>query len=132
MAFVDLRDHSGIVQCVIDNAVDVRSEYVVKITGVPNPGRTMSVLIRGSNELVVGEADRSLHDALCVVRSIVKKRFLLAGGGAPEIELSRRLNAYAKTLPGMDSYCLKAYAEAKVKEAAGELVIVYTGESFCS
>ena len=72
----------------------------------------MSVLIRGSNELVVGEADRSLHDALCVVRSIVKKRFLLAGGGAPEIELSRRLNAYAKTLPGMDSYCLKAYAEA--------------------
>ena len=85
---------------------------VVKITGVPNPGRTMSVLIRGSNELVVGEADRSLHDALCVVRSIVKKRFLLAGGGAPEIELSRRLNAYAKTLPGMDSYCLKAYAEA--------------------
>ena len=42
----------------------------------------------------------------------MKKRFLLAGGGAPEIELSRRLNAYAKTLPGMDSYCLKAYAEA--------------------
>ena len=37
LAFVDLRDHSGIVQCVIDNAVDVRSEYVVKITGVVRP-----------------------------------------------------------------------------------------------
>lgn len=34
LAFVDLRDHSGIIQCVIDNAVDVRSEYVVRITGV--------------------------------------------------------------------------------------------------
>ena len=37
LAFVDLRDHSGIVQCVIDNAVDVRSEYVVRITGVVRP-----------------------------------------------------------------------------------------------
>jgi len=37
LAFVDLRDHTGIVQCVIDNAVDVRSEYVVRITGVVRP-----------------------------------------------------------------------------------------------
>ena len=34
LAFVDLRDHTGIVQCVVDDAVDVRSEYVVRITGV--------------------------------------------------------------------------------------------------
>ena len=37
LAFVDLRDHTGIVQCVIDNAVDVRSEYVVRVTGVVRP-----------------------------------------------------------------------------------------------
>ena len=34
LAFVDVRDHSGIVQCVVDNVVDVRSEYVVRITGI--------------------------------------------------------------------------------------------------
>ena len=34
LAFVDLRDHSGIVQCVVDNDVDVRSEYVLRVTGV--------------------------------------------------------------------------------------------------
>ena len=34
LAFVDLRDHSGIIQCVVDNDVDVRSEYVIRITGV--------------------------------------------------------------------------------------------------
>ncbi|MGI9051892.1 MAG: aspartate--tRNA ligase [Ilumatobacteraceae bacterium] len=34
LAFVDLRDHSGAVQCVVDNAIDVRSEYVVRVTGV--------------------------------------------------------------------------------------------------
>ncbi|MEY2609424.1 MAG: aspartyl-tRNA synthetase, partial [Actinomycetota bacterium] len=37
LAFVDLRDHTGIVQCVIDNAVDVRSEYVVRVTGIVRP-----------------------------------------------------------------------------------------------
>ena len=34
LAFVDVRDHAGVVQCVVDNAIDVRSEYVVRITGV--------------------------------------------------------------------------------------------------
>ena len=61
---------------------------------------------------VLGEAERSLHDALCVVRCLVTKRFLIAGGGAPEIEVSLQLGAYAKTLQGMESYCVKAFAEA--------------------
>lgn len=47
---------------------------VVKITGIKNRGRTVSVLAMGSNNLVVEECERSLHDALCVVRCIVKKR----------------------------------------------------------
>lgn len=41
---------------------------VVKITGIANKGRTATVLLRGSNKLVLEEADRSLHDALCVIR----------------------------------------------------------------
>ncbi len=60
---------------------------MVKITEVVKPGKTMSILVRGSNKLVLEEAERSLHDALCVVRSLVKKRFLMCGGGAPEIEV---------------------------------------------
>ena len=54
LAFVDLRDHSGIIQCVIDNAVDVRSEYVVKITGVVRPrpeGTINSNLSTGAVEI---------------------------------------------------------------------------------
>eukprot|EP01090_Pellita_catalonica_P017468 TRINITY_DN527_c0_g3_i6.p1 TRINITY_DN527_c0_g3~~TRINITY_DN527_c0_g3_i6.p1 ORF type:complete len:538 (-),score=119.07 TRINITY_DN527_c0_g3_i6:65-1657(-) len=85
---------------------------ITKILGVPNPGKTVSILIRGSNKLVIGEARRSLHDALCVVRSLVKKKFLIAGGGAPEIELSLQLGAYAKTLPGRLGTCVAAFAEA--------------------
>ena len=85
---------------------------VVKISGVRALGRTATVLVRGSNKLVLDEADRSLHDALCVVRCLVNKRFLIAGGGAPEIEVSRQLGAWAKTLLGMDAYCVRAFAEA--------------------
>jgi len=85
---------------------------VVKVTGVPNAGKTVSILVLGSNKLVVDEADRSIHDALCVIRSIVKQKFLLVGGGAPEVELALRLEAKAKTLAGADSYCYRAFSEA--------------------
>ncbi|KAH7291545.1 hypothetical protein KP509_29G021200 [Ceratopteris richardii] len=92
--------------------VPVGSGRIVKITGIKNMGRTTTVLVRGSNQLVLDEADRSLHDALCVVRCLVNKKFLIAGGGAPEVEVSRQLGAWAKTLYGMESYCVKAFAEA--------------------
>merc|ERR1712083_867925 len=52
------------------------------------------------------------HDALCVIRCLVKKRFLIAGGGAPETEISRELMLYANTLTGADAYCFKGFAEA--------------------
>ena len=47
---------------------------VCKITGLKTKGRTVSVLAMGSNSLVLEECERSLHDALCVVRCLVKKR----------------------------------------------------------
>ncbi|EPS95438.1 hypothetical protein FOMPIDRAFT_1132484 [Fomitopsis schrenkii] len=85
---------------------------VVRITGVRNRGRTVSILAMGSNNLVLEECERSLHDALCVVRCLVKKRALIAGGGAPEIHVSRLLSQYAQSLRGMEAYCFQAYADA--------------------
>lgn len=85
---------------------------IVKFTGVANPGKTVSVLVRGINSLIVDEAERSIHDALCVIRCLVKERALIAGGGAPEIELSIRLAEYANTLTGMEQYCFRQFAES--------------------
>ncbi|PWN30603.1 putative CCT4-component of chaperonin-containing T-complex [Jaminaea rosea] len=85
---------------------------VCKITGIKNMGRTVSILCTGANSLVLEESERSLHDALCVVRCLVKKRALIAGGGAPEVHVSRLLAAHAQTLKGMEAYCFQAYAEA--------------------
>ena len=87
---------------------------VVKFTDIVNMGRTITILMRGSNRLVLDEADRSIHDALCVVRSLVKKRFLISGGGAPEAECALRITQWAKTLPGVASYCARAFAEVSV------------------
>ena len=53
---------------------DANDVKVVRITGVKNPGRTVSILAMSSNSLVLEECERSLHDALCVVRCLVKKR----------------------------------------------------------
>ena len=84
---------------------------VVKVTGIVKMGRTITILMRGSNRLVLDEADRSVHDALCVVRSLVKKRYMIAGGGSPEAECAMRLTMWSKTLTGVRSYCVRAFAE---------------------
>lgn len=85
---------------------------IVRFTGVPQPCRTVSVLIRGANRLIVDEAERSLHDALCVIRSLVKLRFLCPGGGAPEMEVALGLREWAKSLTGVLGLCARTYADA--------------------
>ncbi|CAK9834155.1 T-complex protein 1 subunit delta [Anthophora retusa] len=92
--------------------VQTGNSKFVKITKIQNPGPTVTVLVRGSNKLVLEEAVRSLHDALCVVRCLVKQKALIAGGGAPEIELALELAAYAQKLTGVDAYCIEAFANA--------------------
>jgi len=61
---------------------------IIYVTGCPEQSRTVSILVRGSNQLVLEEAERSLHDALCVVRALVKKRHLVPGGACVEMEVS--------------------------------------------
>ncbi len=75
--------------------------------------KTATILIRGSSALILDEADRSLHDALCVIRSIVKIKSIVPGGGAIEIELSRQLEEYSQTLnQGSLGKVIQAFAEA--------------------
>ncbi|KAE8145319.1 chaperonin Cpn60/TCP-1 family [Aspergillus avenaceus] len=87
----------------------------VKMTGIksaPTTNQTVSIVARGANNLILDEAERSLHDALCVIRCLVKKRALIAGGGAPEIEVAHALAMRARELTGTEAICWKAFAEA--------------------
>jgi T-complex protein 1 subunit delta len=92
--------------------VSVGEQKVIKITDVPGAEKTCSILVRGSNHLVIDEAERSIHDALCVIRALVKKRSLVPGGAAVEMEVATRLMEYSTTVFGVDSYIIRAYAEA--------------------
>jgi thermosome len=81
------------------------------VEGCKHP-RAVTILIRGGTERIVDEAERSVHDALCVVRDLVEEPKVLAGGGAPELEISRILRKYAETLPGREQLAVKSFAEA--------------------
>jgi thermosome len=81
------------------------------VEGCKHP-KAVTILIRGGTERIVDEAERSLHDALCVVRDVVEEPKILAGGGAPELEISRMLKKYAETLPGREQLAVKSFAEA--------------------
>ncbi|RWS09857.1 T-complex protein 1 subunit delta-like protein [Dinothrombium tinctorium] len=88
---------------------------ILKITGIQNVsamGKTVNVLLRGSNKMVIEEAERSIHDALCVIRCLVKKQALLPGGGAPEIEMALRLTELSRSMTGLHSVCYRAFAES--------------------
>lgn len=58
------------------------------------------------------EAERSLHDALCVLRSLVKNRHIVAGGGAIEIEIAKQLETFAQTQRGLMGKIIERYAES--------------------
>lgn len=94
--------------------LDSSGSKIVEITGVTskNIKPTVSVIIRGANNLVLDETERSLHDALCVIRCLVKQQALIAGGGAPEIEVSRQLMKEANKLSGVEQFVYKEFAQA--------------------
>ena len=89
----------------------VGDDKMVFIEGCRNP-RSVAILIRGGTERVVDEAERSIHDALCVVRDVVQEPKILAGGGAPELEVARVLRDYAESLPGREQLAVQKFAEA--------------------
>ena len=89
----------------------VADEKMIFVEGCKNP-KAVSILIRGGNERVVDEAERSIKDALNVVRDVIIEPKVLAGGGAPEAELARRLRRFADTLTGKERLAVSAFADA--------------------
>ena len=89
----------------------VADDYMVFIEGCKNP-RSVTILVRGGTELIVDEVERSLHDALSVVRNIVVNPKVVAGGGAPEIYLALQLRKFAEKVGGKEQLAVEKYAEA--------------------
>ena len=74
--------------------------------------KAVSILIRAGIEHVVDEAERMLNDALSVVKAAIELPYILPGGGASEIELAKRLRAYARSIGGREQLAIEIYANA--------------------
>ena len=77
---------------------------MIYVSGCKNP-KAVSIIIRGSSEHVIDDLERGMHDALMVVGEVVKNKKIVAGGGAPETELSLQLRRYASNRRGPYPAC---------------------------
>jgi thermosome len=89
----------------------VESDKWVFIEGCKNP-QSVTILIRGGSQRIVDEVDRSIHDALMVVKDVVEKPAIVAGGGAPESYVASQLKEWADNFDGREQLAIKKYAEA--------------------
>ncbi|WP_290596777.1 thermosome subunit beta, partial [Archaeoglobus sp. JdFR-39] len=89
----------------------VGDEKMVFIEGCRNP-KAVTLLVRGGSEHVVDEVERSLTDAIKVVKAALESGKVVAGGGAPEIEVALRLRDWAPSLGGREQLAAEAFASA--------------------
>ena len=89
----------------------VESDKWVFIEGCKHP-QSVTLLIRGGSQRVIDEVDRSIHDALMVVKDVIEKPEIVAGGGAPESYAASQLKDWANNFDGREQLAIKKYAEA--------------------
>jgi chaperonin GroEL (HSP60 family) len=104
--------------------VKIGEDKLIYVRECKDP-RAVTIVLRGGSEHVVDEAERSLHDGLCVVRNAVEDGKIVAGGGASEAETAKELKSYATTVGGREQLAIEVFAEAvesipmKLAENAG-------------
>merc|ERR1740133_471356 len=74
--------------------------------------KAATILLRGANEFMLEEADRSVHDALCAVSRTLESNAVVPGGGAVETALSLHLEDHARTFEGYEQWAIAEFAEA--------------------
>lgn len=86
-------------------------EGMTVITGCENP-KALTILIRGGTEHVIDELERAIKDGIGDVTVALEKGFVVAGGGAFEMELAKRLHEFSQSVKGREQLAIKAFAES--------------------
>jgi thermosome len=89
----------------------IENDNWVFVEGCKNP-KAVTVLMRGGSQRVLDEAERSIHDALMVVKDVIEKPLMLVGGGAPEAYVALKLRAWSQSLSGREQLAVEKFAEA--------------------
>ena len=74
--------------------------------------KAVTVFVRGGNKMMIDETKRSLHDAICVARNLVRSNAIVYGGGAAEIACGIAVEEAADNCPGVEQYAMRAFADA--------------------
>eukprot|EP01096_Ripella_sp_DP13-Kostka_P002059 TRINITY_DN1270_c0_g1_i1.p1 TRINITY_DN1270_c0_g1~~TRINITY_DN1270_c0_g1_i1.p1 ORF type:complete len:570 (-),score=294.12 TRINITY_DN1270_c0_g1_i1:26-1630(-) len=107
-------DHPELVKigtCKLIEEVIIGEDKVIRFTGVAL-GEACTVVLRGATGHMLEEAERSLHDALCVVTQTVNAKRIVYGGGCSEIEMAIAVEEQARKTSGKVALALEAYARA--------------------
>ncbi|ODV81645.1 uncharacterized protein CANTADRAFT_3731 [Suhomyces tanzawaensis NRRL Y-17324] len=97
--------------CANFEEVQIGSQRYNFFKGCPE-AKTCTLVLRGGAEQVIAEVERSLHDAIMIVKRAVSHNSVVAGGGAIEMELSKYLRDYARTVAGKQQLIINGYAKA--------------------
>ncbi|MDG7049944.1 MAG: TCP-1/cpn60 chaperonin family protein [Nitrososphaerota archaeon] len=89
----------------------IEEDRWVFVEGCKNP-KSVTLLLRGGSQRVVDEVDRSVHDALMVVKDVMENPLIVAGGGAPETFAATRLRNWAKSLEGREQLAVEKFADS--------------------
>ena len=97
--------------CDLIEEVMIGEDVLLKFSGVPL-GEACTIVIRAATQQILDEADRSLHDALCVLSQVIKNPKLVYGGGASEMLMANAVTTLAAQTPGKESFAMEAFAKA--------------------
>lgn len=106
----DLQE-SNLGRCALLEEIQIGGERYNLFTGCPQT-RTVTIILRGGAEQFIDETERSLHDAIMIVRRALKNDAVVAGGGAIEMELSKHLRDYSRSVAGKEQLLVAAVAKA--------------------
>jgi T-complex protein 1 subunit beta len=98
-------------RCDLIEQVMIGEDILLRFSGVPL-GEACTVVIRGATQQIIDEADRSLHDALCVLAATVKESRIVYGGGCSETLMAVAVSKAAANTPGKEAVAMEAFARA--------------------
>jgi T-complex protein 1 subunit epsilon len=101
----------GAAKTVRQIAFGTTRDHVIVLEGCES-SKAVTIYVRGGNKMIIEEAKRSIHDALCVVRNLVRDNRIVYGGGAAEIACSILVADAADEIPGVEQYAVRAFASA--------------------
>jgi len=107
----DLPDSVKLGHCDLIEEVMIGEDRLIKFSGVAL-GEACSIVLRGATQQILDEAERSLHDALCVMAQTVKETRTVFGGGASEMLMANAVSQLAAKTPGKEAIAIEAFAKA--------------------